>query len=265
MSPDDLDPELRANPALLGRVRAVAAKVLRDHGDDLGTARPTDGWVNPGWVSDRYVVRVSLVPDRSRLHREAAIGGSVPSAVGYPEIVDVGVVEGHEYLVTRRIEGTNLSQAWDILTRPQRANALEQLWEVAEVVHRTPLHHFPDVDLSSTPFYADSLTTAMPAMEVVHRAGLLTASEVESLLSQLERFFDARQAAPLALNHGDLYIGNALWDGMRIVSLLDFEFAVAAPIELDFNELAKHVFGPTSDRNGPLLNVEQRAVSDLSR
>jgi scyllo-inosamine 4-kinase len=47
------------------------------------------------------------------------------------------------------------------------------------------------------------------------------------------------QAAPLVqqvVNHGDLALMNALWDG-EVVALLDFEFAVLGPIEIDLCRL----------------------------
>jgi aminoglycoside phosphotransferase (APT) family kinase protein len=262
---DRLGTELREDEALLGRVRAVAAAVLSQHGDDLTLAHPTNGWVNPGWISNRYVVRVGLVPAQRRLHREAAVGDALPPAVGYPEVVAVGALDGHEYLLTRRVQGTNLSEAWSTLTPTERADALRQLWELAACVHSTPLHALSDTDLSSSPFYPDSLADAAVALNSIYTAGLLTEDETGSLLAQVERFFDDRPTAPNVLNHGDLHIGNALWRRQEIVSLLDFEFAVIAPMELDLNELGKHVFGPSdANGNGFAGHGEQQAVSDIA-
>ncbi len=50
---------------------------------------------------------------------------------------------------------------------------------------------------------------------------------------------DYFRAAPIVeqvVNHGDLALMNALWDG-EVVALLDFEFAVAGPVEIDLCRL----------------------------
>jgi len=261
MSVDGLDPEMRKDEALLDRVRAVAVAVLKRHGDDLALAQPTNGWVNPGWLTDRHAVRVGLVPTQRRLHREAAVGRALPPEVGYPEIVDVGVIDGHEYLLTRRIEGTDLAAVWGTLTPTVRADALRQMWDFADAVHRTPLGALKVAELGSSPFYADTPVDAFAALNAVHAAGLVTTNEASSLTAQVERFYALRPNAPSVLNHGDLYIGNALWNGREVVSLLDFEFAVTAPMELDLNELAKHVFGPdTAHEDESSLTPEQRTL-----
>lgn len=266
MTADGLDPELRNDEALLGRVRTVAVAALSRHGDDLSLAQPTNGWVNPGWLTDRHVVRVGLVPNQRRLHWEAAVGRAIPPEVGYPEIVDVGVIDGHEYLLTRRIQGTDLAAVWTTLTPTVRADALRQVWDLAEVVHRTAALRAPELaELGSSPFYADTPTDGLAALNAIHAAGLFTTKEASSLIAQVERFYALRPNAPSVLNHGDLSIGNALWDGREIVSLLDFEFAVTAPMELDLNELAKHVFGPDTPQEGESsLSPEQRTLRDVA-
>ncbi|MFP5579958.1 MAG: phosphotransferase family protein [Acidimicrobiia bacterium] len=265
MSIDGLDPEIRKDEALLGRVRAVAVAVLSRHGDDLALAQPTNGWVNPGWLTDRHAVRVGLVPAQRRLHREAAVGRALPAEVGYPEIVEVGVIDGHEYLLTRRIEGTDLAAVWATLTPTVRADALRQMWDLADAVHRTSLGAPKIAELGSSPFYADTPADAFDALNAVHAAGLFTTSEASTLAMQVERFYARRPEVPAVLNHGDLYIGNALWNGRKVVSLLDFEFAVTAPMELDLNELAKHVFGPDTAHEGESsLSPEQRTLRDVA-
>ena len=50
---------------------------------------------------------------------------------------------------------------------------------------------------------------------------------------------DYYRLAPLVehvVNHGDLALMNALWDG-EVVALLDFEFAVLGPVEIDLCRL----------------------------
>jgi aminoglycoside phosphotransferase (APT) family kinase protein len=69
-------------------------------------------------------------------------------------------------------------------------------------------------------------------------------SESRVLRDALDRFWSAVPGAPLVLNHGDLTLDNAMWHAGQVVALLDFEFALMAPIQLDLNHLVKCAFGP---------------------
>ncbi len=61
------------------------------------------------------------------------------------------------------------------------------------------------------------------------------------------------------VNHGDLCTPNTLWQGGRVVALLDFEFAVIAPVAIELNEIVKLAFGPgQAEERGPLQNVVKR-------
>ena len=64
------------------------------------------------------------------------------------------------------------------------------------------------------------------------------------LREALDRFWGAVPAAPCVLCHGDLTLDNAVWHAGQVVSLLDFEFAVMAPVQLDLDHLVKCTFGP---------------------
>lgn len=72
------------------------------------------------------------------------------------------------------------------------------------------------------------------------------------------------------LNHGDLSLENALWDGSRLVALLDFEYAVMAPVDLDLNELLKIAYaaqGPHDAVPGPGGNGRrglQEAITEIA-
>jgi scyllo-inosamine 4-kinase len=87
----------------------------------------------------------------------------------------------------------------------------------------------------------------------------------------LDRFWTALPAAACVLNHGDLTLENALWHAGRVVSLLDFEFAVIAPAELDLNELVKCAFAPGEhheslpDPGGTGLQQMQKVVAELAK
>ncbi len=120
--------------------------------------------------------------------------------------------------------------------------------------------------MTSSPLYAESLDDATASVRALRLVGLLSERQTDSLIAQVREFFDDALSAEAVLNHGDLWIGNAIWDGTRVVSIVDFEFAVIAPVELDLNELAKHAFGPadTIDDEQSVLLPRRQAVVDIA-
>jgi hypothetical protein len=120
--------------------------------------------------------------------------------------------------------------------------------------------------VTSSPLYAESLDDATASVRALRLVGLLSERQTDSLIAQVREFFDDALSAEAVLNHGDLWIGNAIWDGTRVVSIVDFEFAVIAPVELDLNELAKHAFGPsdTIDDEQSVLLPRRQAVVDIA-
>jgi scyllo-inosamine 4-kinase len=60
----------------------------------------------------------------------------------------------------------------------------------------------------------------------------------------LDRFWAALPSTPKVLNHGDLGKVHVLWHDGKVLSLVDFEFAVIGPVEIDLNEISKFAFAP---------------------
>jgi len=56
-------------------------------------------------------------------------------------------------------------------------------------------------------------------------------------------YYRAATVVEQVVNHGDLARMNALWDG-EVVALLDFEFAVLGPVEIDLCRLVCEALAP---------------------
>ena len=93
-------------------------------------------------------------------------------------------------------------------------------------------------------FNATDAEEAKAGLARLTKDGILSAPESCVLREALDRFWGAVPAAPCVLCHGDLTLDNAVWHAGQVVSLLDFEFAVMAPVQLDLNHLVKCAFGP---------------------
>lgn len=245
------------------RVQAdrVAAAVLAAHGEDLGDAVRGRGWTNATWLGGDVVVRVSRVPGSHELRREARLVELLPAEVGHPRVLMTGVKDGHEWVLTRRVDAVSLDEVWPLLDDAERARAVEQVWELAGWLHRTPAAAVASHVRGRSPFFAETPDEAASALDALCAAGALTRGDATGLGRVLNRFWDALPQARAVLVHGDLCALNALWRDGEVVGLLDLEFALLAPAALDLNELAKAAFAPTR-RAGAL---EREAVTRIAR
>jgi thiamine kinase-like enzyme len=73
----------------------------------------------------------------------------------------------------------------------------------------------------------------------------------------VDGYYRAAPAVDHVVNHGDLALMNALWDG-EIVALLDFEFALLGPIEID---LCRLVYEAAVSKDGQRTDSDAGAVA----
>lgn len=226
-------------PAALARVATIAAHVLRRHGVDPGTARRAGGASTLTWLAGGLAVRVAAEPGPGDLLREARLAARLPRAVGYPRVIHAGVEDGHEWLLTAEVRGANLGEAWPALRWEERERALPELWELAGAVHTL---QDPGADARShSPFYAPTPEAAEAQVAALEHRRVLAAARCASLRAALGAFWTALPAGHAVLCHGDVTMGNAIWRDGHVVCLLDFEFAVTAPAELDAHSLLRGV------------------------
>jgi aminoglycoside phosphotransferase (APT) family kinase protein len=199
----------------------VAEEVISGRGVDFAAAVPAKAWSNATWLVGEFVIRVAPTAGPADLLREAGLAAFLPVQVGYPDIIDAGVLNGHEWVLTRRIPGHSLSDVWSTLDWNQRASAIEQVWAKAEQVHRVDVSIAAPYVRPRTPFFPESATEAITRLHRLVSAGLLTARQVVVLREALDRFWVALPRMSKVLNHGDLGKINVLWHDGRVVSLVD--------------------------------------------
>ncbi|MEU3059748.1 aminoglycoside phosphotransferase family protein [Streptomyces subrutilus] len=258
-------------PGAAGAAEAVACEVFRRHGEDFARARRAAGWTNATWLGGALAVRVAGTEGSGDLERETRLAAVLPPEVGYPRVLETGTSHGLQWVATARIPAVPLDEAWDGLDWDRRIGATRQLWARARAVHRADPAAAAPLARPRNPFYAVSPGESAQSLRRLHAAGVLTDGELHRLLRALDRHWTALPAARAVLNHGDLSPVNALWDGASVVSLLDFEFAVLAPVHLDLNELVKLAYAPPDQDAAPTgpdaagRRRLQEAVRELAR
>lgn len=221
------------DPSDAALVRGLAAEVAARYGGGLARMRRANGYSNATWVGDGIAVKIAHAP--VGMAREVALVRALPPGVGHPEILGEGTAEGHGWIVTMEVRGQNLHEAWPALTPAEQRAAIDQLWARTQIVHDATPSLATQVR-SHGGFVPATLDDATAAAE---RAGIalgLTSARRSRLHELVEGYFEAAPRVAQTVNHGDLALMNTLWDG-EVVALLDFEFAVLGPVEIDLCRL----------------------------
>jgi scyllo-inosamine 4-kinase len=137
--------------------------------------------------------------------------------------------------VTEEVRGQNLHEAWPTLTPEERRRAIHQLWARVRVVHHDTPSLRPLVP-SHAGFIPATPDDATAAADRVSAALNLTDVQRSRFHEIIGDYYRAAPVVEQVVNHGDLALMNALWDG-EVVALLDFEFAVLGPVEIDLCRL----------------------------
>lgn len=214
-------------------VQSIATQVAARFGGDLTRMRRANGYSNATWVGEGIAVRVTHTP--ADMGGEAALVRALPPEVGHPEILAEGTADGHGWMVTREVRGENLHDVWPTLNTAERSRAVRQLWDRVRPVHEATSTLTMHVAAHGG-FVPASLDDVTATVERAGSAGALTDARRSRLNDIIERYSLAAAETRRVVNHGDLALMNALWKG-EVVSLLDFEYAVLGPVEIDLCRL----------------------------
>jgi scyllo-inosamine 4-kinase len=223
------------DPTAAAVVRSLAAQVVAQHGGDLRGMRRALGISNATWVGGGLAVRIANTSVVDGMAAEVALVRALPPEVGHPKILGAGTIEGHDWIVTEEVRGQNLHEAWPTLTPEERRRAIRQLWARVRVVHdATPsLRLLVGSHAGFIPATADDATAAADRVSAALGLPDVQRSRFHEIIGD---YYRAAPVVEQVVNHGDLALMNALWDG-EVVALLDFEFAVLGPVEIDLCRL----------------------------
>lgn len=230
--------------------RIRAQQVLEGIGvEDRRHAHRVPSAANEVWFYDDRVVRINPTPGSQRLSYEYEVVQHLPPEVGYPPILDHGVMAAGEWILYERVPGETLSRVWHRLKDEQRRAAVHDLANRLRLIHATPPVRDRFGRLVTPPFQAgDSLECPhlLPATRLRH--GIAEARRLRHvdpevldgaawLVERYAPFLDSEP--PATLIHGDLHFENVLWHRGRITAVLDFEFARPGPPDLDLAVLLR--------------------------
>jgi aminoglycoside phosphotransferase (APT) family kinase protein len=245
-------------------LEGIAARIFAGFGVDFASARRAGGWSNITWLAGGLALRLATRAGNANIRRDARLAALLPVEVGYPVTVQTGVTDGFEWCLSREIPGCCLGEIWPRLSLPEQGEALRQLWAKAQAVHRVDPAAAAGLVRQRAWFNSNDPHEADASLACRVQEGLFTYRQAAVLRGILARFWQALPAAVCLLNHGDLTLDNAIWQQGRVVSLLDFEFALLAPIQLDLNTLLAPALGPGQQDESLRRAAVRLAVPELA-
>lgn len=217
--------------------RERVRRILRSAGmpADGELARPWS-WSNEVWLTASHAVRIASEHGPTSLKHELAVADVLPDDVLYPHPIAVGWDEDDLWVVSPRIPGRPLYQAFVEADSESRDRLITELASSMRALHRAELPpelahppamgNGPPVDVTAMP--GDIRRFVKEAVE----AGVLSAEIGKATLDRLAASEDALAGGTVGCVHTDLGFGNAIWDGERMW-LLDLEWACMAPIDYE--------------------------------
>ena len=224
-----------------------------------------ESYSNDVWLLDLAgtgpaVLRVCWRGNRQRLLTESLLGGLLPAALGYPEVLASGQIESPEltWALTRRLNGTTVAEAWPVLSGPERRRACRDTAVMLRALHGWR----PGPEVTSALLSQQHIDRTDPVQIVGTRINPLPLSDLtalataaagvpgvdQSLVAAVVAFlgrhrdllpdFDEPSGAVL---HADLHLGNIWWDGSAASALIDFEFARLGPAWADLARIRDSV------------------------
>ena len=224
----------------VARARHALAKAHLDPNVEL---QPLSSVTNEVWLAGDHVVRVNRHPVQ-RLWREATLMSLLPPEVKAPTVVAYGGIVGADWMVTERAPGEILARCWPTMGEAERRTAVSQLADILRCLHQFECAEpLPAIDVPQILTCEEGARSIERIIDALSEAQEL--AFVDPVTIMAAKTF-VRDVAPslgdfrtTTFVHGDLHFENILWNGHEVSALLDFEFARAAPADLDLDVLLR--------------------------
>lgn len=224
----------------------IAAAILGEYGLCFADAQRAGGWTNKVWLIGEYALRLAPMEGTERIRREVALSKHLPSAAGYPENIATGVMEGHEWSLSKRVQGVPLSGAWGVMRTEERTSAMRQIIMIAQHIRAVEARKVESLVFNRSWFSSFHPEESASAIEEIVGRGAISEAMGKEVSSLLRPFYSVLSTAPRVLNHGDITADNMLWHNGRITSLMDFEYALLAPAQFDLYSILLICLDPSA-------------------
>lgn len=219
------------------------------------------------FIGESYILKI-YKPFRDCFARETAaleFMQAVPT-VHSPEIVEIGELEGWNYVVMTRLAGMSAKTIWSGLNAAERQHIATDLGQLLCSVHRNQTkHQLPATYTDWERFVEHQVNTSIERQ----RANNANPEWILSLPSYVsERMELLNDLEPVKFLHGDLHLGNMLFQQengrWRISGVFDFGDAICGPAEYDFVAPGVLMFQGNRDLQRAFLRAYGYADTELN-
>ncbi len=217
-----------------------ARQILKNVGLENQALERVSSTRNEVFLSKDYVIRTNKRSDQ-RLKRETEVYRLLPNESWAPEIITYGTNNTNDYLICKRKPGASLARHWPQMQPQQRRRAITQIVAICKQIHAIDGDIPP---LASSPHLLDftNYSIVQPALEMLEKVSpfydLHFLDDIRQKIDALYSIITFEKQ--LHLIHGDLTFENILWDGSNISAVVDFEWARAAPLDLEIDVLFRY-------------------------
>ncbi len=203
------------------------------------------GWVNvTAFVNDLFVIRFNARDVHlPKFKREEIVYTSFKEVLPLPELIgldDSKTLAPFDYMITKKVVGTNLEVGWNSLSVRDRDSLSYQAGKLLAKIHSIKLDKFGEISerppfskTNSWKIYLKSLLDYH--LEEARSLGIFQATsyqQFQDAFNESSDIFDSINCSTLV--HGDFHFGNLLFQDDKIVSILDFEWSCSGDPLMDF-------------------------------
>jgi len=233
------------------------------------TAERAGGWTNTVWLNGDFALRLSKEQSNDKIRREIERSKTFPLSVGYPKNIAVGVTDGYEWSLSKRIPGKVLSSVWGNFNWTEKTAVVKQILAIMNGVHSVAVDKVEHLTLRTAWYNSFDKDSSFADIKRYMAKGLFTPNQGRVLCDILENFYKWNTSVAPVLCHGDITMDNLLWHEGNVVSLLDFEHAVIAPCQLDIHSLVNLALIPYDEATSMdivlLIDSEQEVQNYVAR
>lgn len=244
------------------RIRSILDQA--DIGEQYTLVSAQGGQRNETWLYGPYVLRLADQQNERSLIQEALLLQYLADAIPVPTVIAYGSDDHGEWMIQEKANGNSLAHDWVTLDEPIRQAVVGELAEIVQAMHQLPCDTVSILRLPS-----NWLTATLPsAVKAIAEASKSHRYVESALMDDVIRYVDALDPIELdnvrwGLVHGDLHFDNILWDGEHISTLLDFEKACYAPLDLELDLFLRYCTFPALFVAEEFEHLTQRADYQL--